>query len=75
MRTKENIKKKASEVSEQDIKLLQALIEEIKMILQTKKINEETLTKLGNMITTLNSLRENYMWRLIRAAKQNHMLD
>jgi len=75
MRTKEDIKKKASELSEQDVKLFQTLTEEIKMILQTKKINEETLTKLGNMTTTINSLRENYMWRLLRAAKQNHMLD
>ena len=31
--------------------------------------------KLTNILTVLGSLKDNYMWRLLRAAKQNHMLD
>ena len=52
-----------------------ALIEDINQIRNKKVISEDTITKLGNVITMLDSLKENYMWRLLRAAKQNHMLD
>jgi len=75
MRTSHDIKKKQTELSEQEIKNLQSIIEEIKFILEQKKVNEDILTKLTNVLTTINSLKENYMWRIIRAAKQNHMLD
>jgi len=75
MRTSHDIRKKQTELSEQEIKNLQSIIEEIKFILEQKKINEDILTKLTNILTTINSLKENYMWRIIRAAKQNHMLD
>ena len=75
MKTRETIKKEAGKISEQDIKNFQALVEDVNMILSKKHITEETLVKLNNMVTQLNSIKENYMWRLIRAAKQNHMLD
>tara|TARA_R110001583_G_scaffold4340_2_gene25133 strand:+ start:502 stop:729 length:228 start_codon:yes stop_codon:yes gene_type:complete len=75
MKTRETIKKEASTISEQDIKTLQATVEEINMILHQKTINEDLLTKLTNILTTVNSLRDNYIWRMLRAAKQNHMLD
>lgn len=75
MKTRETIKKEASKISEQDIKTLQATVEEINMILHQKTINEELLTKLTNILTTINALRDNYIWRMLRAAKQNHMLD
>jgi hypothetical protein len=75
MKTRETIKKEASKMSEQDIKTLQATVEEINMILHQKTINEDLLTKLTNILTTVSSLRDNYIWRMLRAAKQNHMLD
>ena len=75
MKSLQNIKKEASQLSEQDKKSLQTVGEELKMIIQHKKIEEETLIKLANILTTLNSLKENYMWRLLRAAKQNHMIN
>ena len=75
MKTRETIKKEASKISEQDIKTLQATVEEINMILHQKTINEDLLTKLTNILTTISSLRDNYSWRMLRAAKQNHMLD
>ena len=75
MRTSHDIKKKQTELSEQEIKNLQSVTEEIKFILQQRKVNEDILTRLTNILTTINSLKENYMWRIIRAAKQNHMLD
>ena len=75
MRTSHDIRKKQTELSEQEIKNLQSVTEEIKFILEQKKVNEDILTRLTNILTTINSLKENYMWRIIRAAKQNHMLD
>ena len=75
MKSLQNIKREASQLSEQDKKSLQTVGEELKMIIQHKKIDEETLIKLANILTTLSSLKENYMWRIIKAAKQNHMLN
>jgi len=75
MKTRETIKKNASTISEQDVTTFQATVEEINMILQKRTINEDILTKLSNILTTVGALRENYMWRIIRATKQNHMLD
>ena len=75
MKSLQNIKKEASQLSEQDKKSLQTVGEELKMLIQHKKIDEETLIKLANILTTLSSLKENYMWRIIKAAKQNHMLN
>ena len=75
MKSLQNIKKEASQLSEQDKKSLQTVGEELKMLIQHKKIDEETLIKLTNVITTLSSLKENYMWRILKAAKQNHMIN
>ena len=75
MRTSKDIRAKEKALSEQEIKTLQEVKEEITMILEIKKVNEEILTKLSNVITTMSTLKDNYMWRILRAAKQNHMLD
>jgi ribosomal protein L19E len=75
MKDIKSIKKEAAEMSEHDIKNIRALIEECNQLVENKKINEETLRKLNNLITTLQALKENYMWRIINSAKQNHMID
>ena len=75
MKTRQSIEKQLFSLSEDDKKNLQALVEEINMIINKKIISEGTLTKLTNILTVLGSLKDNYMWRLLRAAKQNHMLD
>jgi hypothetical protein len=75
MKTRQSIEKQLFSLSEEDKKNLQALVEEINMIVNKKTISEDTLTKLTNILTVLGSLKDNYMWRLLRAAKQNHMLD
>mgnify|MGYP003149660169 CR=1 FL=1 len=75
MRTSHDIRKKATAISEQDQKTLRTIIEDINFLIKTPKINEETLVKISNMITSLNSIKENYTWLIIRALKQNHMLD
>jgi hypothetical protein len=75
MRTSKDIRAKQKALSEQEIKTLQEVKEEITTLLEIKKVNEDVLTKLGNIVTTISTLKDNYMWRIIRAAKQNHMLD
>jgi len=52
-----------------------SLVEEIGTVTQKREINENVIRKLSSVISTLESLKEDYMWRLLRAAKQNHMLD
>jgi|TARA_R110000787_G_scaffold205064_1_gene315548 hypothetical protein len=75
MKTRQSIEKQLFQISEEESSNLMALIEDINQIRNKKVISEDTITKLGNVITMLDSLKENYMWRLLRAAKQNHMLD
>ena len=75
MRNIKDIRKKESVFSEAEIKALQGVIEEVKIIIEVRKINEEVLTRLTNTLTTLGTFKENFVWRLLRAAKQNHMLD
>tara|TARA_R110000796_G_scaffold191826_1_gene308533 strand:+ start:1968 stop:2195 length:228 start_codon:yes stop_codon:yes gene_type:complete len=75
MKTPESIRKEGSKISEQDRRILETTMEEIKSILHQRVINEELLQKLSNVLVTINSLRDNYIWRVIRATKQNHMLD
>jgi len=75
MKTRQSIEKQLFSLSEEDKKNLQGLVEDINMIINKKAIGEDTLTKLTNILTVLGSLKDNYMWRLLRAAKQNHMLD
>jgi molecular chaperone DnaK (HSP70) len=74
MKTRQSIEKQMFAISEEEKSNLQAIEEDIKQILQKKTVNEDTVKKLSNIITMLDSLKENYMWRLLRAAKQNHML-
>lgn len=75
MKTADSIKKQNSVLSSEDKKNLLNLIEDIQKLIQDNQINEDALRTLDNTITSLSALKNNYMWRIIRAAKQNHMLD
>jgi hypothetical protein len=75
MKTRESIEKQIFSISEDDRKTITSVLEEIKMATETRVVNEELIHKLENIITTLENIKDSYMWRLLRAAKQNHMLD
>jgi hypothetical protein len=75
MRTRQSIEKQMFAISEEERSNLRGLVEDINQIVEKKTVNEETLRKFTNIITVLESLKDNYMWRMLRAAKQNHMLD
>ena len=75
MKNSKDIKKKESALSEEEKKYLQSAIEDLKEIIAKSKVDEELLRKFSNIVSTLTSLKENYTWRILRALKQNHMLD
>tara|TARA_R100001377_G_scaffold42645_2_gene24051 strand:+ start:779 stop:1006 length:228 start_codon:yes stop_codon:yes gene_type:complete len=75
MKTRQSIEKQMFTISEEEIANLRSLVEDINQIVGKKTVNEETLRKFTNIITVLGSFKDNYMWRMLRAAKQNHMLD
>mgnify|MGYP003138540699 FL=1 len=75
MKTRQSIEKQMFVISEEERSNLKSVIEDINQMINKKTVNEETIRKFTNSITLLETLKENYMWRMIRAAKQNHMLD
>ena len=74
MKTRQSIEKKLFAISEEERANILSLIEDMKQILEKKTVNEESVKKFTNIISVLSNLKDNYMWRLLRAAKQNHML-
>ena len=75
MKTRQSIEKQMFTISEEERANLRSLVEDINQIVDKKTVSEETLRKFTNIITVLATLKDNYMWRMLRAAKQNHMLD
>lgn len=75
MKDANSIKKRVLGISPDERKNIMSLVEEIGTVTQKREITEDVVRKLGSVISTLESLKEDYMWRLLRAAKQNHMLD
>ena len=74
MKTRQSIEKQLFAISEEERANILSLIEDMKQILEKKTVNAESGKKFTNIITVLSNLKDNYMWRLLRAAKQNHML-
>lgn len=75
MKYAQDIKRKESEIVEEEKKILQSAKTELDFLEKHAKVNEELIQKLGTLISQLQSLREGYIWRVINSAKQNHMLD
>jgi hypothetical protein len=75
MKTRQSIEKQMFTISEEERANLLALAEDINQIIQKKTVDENTVRKLSNVATVLDTFKDKFMWRLLRAAKQNHMLD
>lgn len=75
MKSPESIKTDLLKISEDDIRNIKLCVEEMNSVQSKRQIGEDTIRKLTNIITTLDSMRDNYYWRLLRASKQNHMID
>lgn len=75
MKAKETIEKRLAALSEDERKEIESVIQDLKVVLQGKQINEDVVKKLNNVFMSVGNMKDNFMWRLLRAAKQNHMLD
>ena len=75
MKAKQTIEKQIFQISEADKRNLLETVEDIKKVLTATTMSEEEVRRLENSITTITSIKDNHLWRLLRAAKQNHMLD
>jgi hypothetical protein len=71
----DNIKKRPSAITDADQKEFQTVMVEIQQLLDHGKVDESTLHRLTNILTTLQGYKESYTWRVINAAKQNLLLD
>ena len=75
MKAKETIEKRLAALSEDERKEIESVIQDLKAVLQGKQISEDVVKKLNNVLMSVGNMKDNFMWRLLRAAKQNHMLD
>jgi len=74
MKAKETIEKRLAALSEDERKEIESVIQDLKVVLQGKEISEDVVKKLNNVSMSVGNMKDNFMWRLLRAAKQNHML-
>ena len=74
MKAKDTIEKQLTALSEDERGELESLIQDLTTVLKGRKINEDVVKKLNNVLMSVGTLKDNFMWRLLRAAKQNHML-
>ena len=75
MKTSDDIKKEASVFTEAEKLTIESCMAELQSLLKLNRVNEEALQKLQNIVMIVENLKDNYMWRIIRLTKQNHMLD
>ena len=75
MKAKETIEKRLAALSEDERKEIESVIQDLNAVLQGKQISEDVVKKLNNVLMSVRNMKDNFMWRLLRAAKQNHMLD
>jgi ribosomal protein S13 len=75
MKAKETIEKRLAALSEDERKEIESVIQDLTAVLHGKKISEDVIKKLNNVSMSISNMKDNFMWRLLRAAKQNHMLD
>ena len=74
MKAKDTIEKRLAALSEDERKEIESVIQDLKAVLQGRKISEDVVKKLNNVLMSVSNMKDNFMWRLLRAAKQNHML-
>ena len=74
MKSANQIKKSLMGVSEEEKNNIEAIMKDLDSIRKSKEVTEDTVRKLTNIQVIVSSLKDNYMWRLLSAAKQNHML-
>ena len=75
MKNPEEIKEIRSKLNTSELADLQWLNTELTTFLATDDVSSEGVTKLENMVTTLNNFRRTYTQRVMRLMKAAHMVD
>jgi len=75
MKSIDKLKQEVGILHFDDNKKIKFIIEELKRVEKSKKINEDNLRVLSNCLIELGTLKESFYWRLVKVLKQNHMID
>ena len=75
MKNPEEINEIRSKLNSSELSDLEWLNMELTTFLADDQVSLEGITKLENMVNTLNNFRRTYNQRVIRLMKQAHMLD
>jgi hypothetical protein len=75
MKNPEEINEIRSKLNSSELSDLEWLNVELATFLADDEVSSEGITKLENMVNTLNNFRRTYNQRVIRLMKQAHMLD
>ena len=75
MKNPTEIEEIRSKLNTSELADIQWLHAELANFLENDDVSSEGLTKLENMVNTLNNFRRSYTQRVIRLMKQAHMLD
>ena len=70
-----NIQQAVGELNESEIQNIKFTITQLQEIIDNKKVDDNSLTKIDNILVTLSAFRTTYVKRLIKLLKRNHMLD
>jgi len=75
MKNPQEIKEIRSKLNSSELADLQWLNTELTNFLDTDDVSSDGVTKLENMINTLNNFRRSYTNRVIRLMKSAHIID
>ena len=75
MKSIDKLKQEIGVLHFDDTKKIKFIIEVLKRIEKSKKINEDNLRVLSNCSIELETIKESFYWRLVKVLKQNHMID
>ena len=75
MKTQKELRENFGKLTEDQKKKIQIIIAELKLLLETNKINEAGLRAISNIELELSSVKEAYLWRTINLLKQGHMIN
>ena len=75
MKNPTEIEEIRSKLNTSELADIQWLYTELANFLENDDVSSDGLTKLENMVNTLNNFRRSYTHRVISLMKQAHMLD
>jgi|10_taG_2_1085330.scaffolds.fasta_scaffold23235_4 uncharacterized protein (UPF0147 family) len=75
MKTEKEIKKQIGSLSENEKTRIKEIIITLKEVIADGTVTENNFKRVTNILSELSIFRENFITRLFRLFKQNHMVD